>query len=169
MELKTISKIYFARLSNAYHVSFLSNVKAGLEKYDAVQLGIPVNLYSAFLAALEIEQDIVNRSRASVFTQKLAEFDKTRDNYFKRIYYKLRTAECRHTAERCYLQITYQLAATANAESEDIDEMMKIEMCRNVIDELNLLVKDFKAKAYKKTNLDDEELEDENDNDNENV
>ena len=59
-------------------------------------------------------------------------------------------------------------AATANAESEDIDEMMKIEMCRNVIDELNLLVKDFKAKAYKKTNLDDEELEDENDNDNDN-
>ena len=262
MELKTISKIYFARLSNAYHVSFLSNVKAGLEKYDALQLGIPVNLYSAFLAALEIEQDIVNRSRASVFTQKLAEFDKTRDNYFKRIYYKLRTAEndsqnaaitpeiiakintnfinqyplsittepnqvetakirgfikdlknylhdefvllgiasdidilesandsyeetymsrirektesndtaeCRHTAERCYLQITYQLAATANAESEDIDEMMKIEMCRNVIDELNLLVKDFKAKAYKKTNLDDEEIEEENEDEDENL
>ena len=104
MELKTISKIYFARLSNAYHVSFLSNVKAGLEKYDAVQLGIPVNLYSAFLAALEIEQDI--------------------------------------------------------------DEMMKIEMCRNVIDELNLLVKDFKAKAYKKTNLDDEELESEDEDEN---
>ena len=33
-------------------------------------------------------------------------------------------------------------------------------MCRNVIDEINLLVKDFKSKAYRKNDDDDEDAED---------
>ena len=261
MELKTINKIYFARLSNAYHVSFLSNVKADLVKYGAAVLGIATNLFENFTEALSEEQDIVNRSRASVYTKQLAEFDKTRDNYFKRIYYKLRTAEidsqneaitdeiiatintnfinqyplsittepnqvetakirgfikdlktylseqftllgiasdvdilesandsyedaylarireksesfdtteCRQTSERLYLQITYQLAATANSESDDAETMVKIGMCRNVIDEINLLVKDFKSKAYRK-NDNDNDNDDEDAEDVENV
>ena len=253
MELKTINKITFSRLSNAYHVSFLSNVKADLVKYGAAVLGLDTNLFENFTDALFEEQDIVNRSRASVYTKQLAEFDKTRDNYFKRIYYKLRTAEldsqneaiteeiiasintnfinqyplsitaepnqvetakirgfikdlkeylsehfallgiandvdilesandsyedaylarirektanfdtteCRQKAERLYLQITYQLAATANSESDDAETTVKIGMCRNVIDEINLLVKDFKSKAYRKNDNDDEDAED---------
>lgn len=42
---------------------------------------------------LEVEQDIVNRSRASVFTRELQGYDTLRDNYFRRIYYKLKNAE----------------------------------------------------------------------------
>ena len=252
MDLKTINKITFSRLSNAYHVSFLSNVKADLLKYGAAVLGLDTNLFENFSDTLLEEQDIVNRSRASVYTKQLAEFDKVRDNYFKRIYYRLRTAEldiqneaiteeiiasintnfinqypltitaepnqvetakirgfikdlkyflsehfallgiandvdilesandsyedaylarirektgnfdtteCRQNAERLYLQITYQLAAAANSESDDAETQVRIGMCRNVIDEINLLIKDFKLKAYKHNNLTDEELE----------
>ena len=261
LELKTINKIYFARLSNAYHASFMSNVKADLVKYGAAVLGIATNLFENFTDALDEEQDIVNRSRASVYTKQLAEFDKTRDNYFKRIYYKLRTAEldvqneaitaeiiasintnfitqyplsiinepnqvetakirgfikdlkvflsehftllgistdvdilesandsyedaylsrireksesfdtteCRLNTERLYLQMTYQLAATANSESDEAETKVKIGMCRNVIDEINLLIKDFKSKAYRKNdnnNDDEDEIESENEND----
>ena len=250
MELKTINKITFSRLSNAYHVSFLSNVKADLEKYGVAVLGIATNLYENFVSALTDEQDIVNRSRASVYTKQLAEHDKTRDNYFRRIYYKLRNAEndsqnaaitpeiiatinthflnqyplsvtnepnqvetakirgfikdlkqylpehftlleiatdidilesandqyedaymarlrerneaevsseCRLTTERLYLQMTYQLAATANSESDDAETMVKIGMCRNVIDEINLLIRDFKSKAYRKNDNDNDD------------
>ena len=255
MELKTIDKITFSRLSNAYHVSFLSNVKSDIEKYGATSLQIDSNLFDNFVEALENEQDIVNRSRASVFTKKLAEHDKTRDNYFRRIYYKLKnaendsmneaitseivytinthilnqyplsvvnepnqvetakirgfikdlqqylsehftlleisndidilekanddyedayvsrirekssaeeTAKFRQASERFYLQLTYHLATIANAESEDAVEQAKISMCRMVIDDINLMIKDFKQKAYRKNENDDD-----NDNDDE--
>ena len=81
------------------------------------------------------------------------------DAYLARIREKSEsfdTTECRQTSERLYLQITYQLAATANSESDDAETKVRIGMCRNVIDEINLLVKDFKSKAYRKNDNDDD-------------
>ena len=254
MNLKVIETIAFTRLSNAYHVSFLSNVRAGIEKYGAEALGLDPNLYGSFCSFLETEQDIVNRARASIFTKQLAEQDQTRDNYFRRIYYKLKnaendsmneaitpeiiatinanflsqyplsvttdanqvetakirgfikdlrqflsqnftvlqisedveiletandkyeeiymnrireksesvvSAECRANTEAAYMQISYTLAATANMTSNDLDQMSTIRICGNVIDEINVLIRDFKSKAYRANKNDND---DDNDN-----
>ena len=64
MNLKVIESISFAKLTNAYHVSFLSNVRAGIDKYGAEDLGLDATLYGSFCSFLETEQDIVNRVRA---------------------------------------------------------------------------------------------------------
>ena len=242
MNLKVIESISFAKLTNAYHVSFLSNVKADIDKYGAAVLGLDTALYESFCEHLETEQDIVNRARASAFTRKLAEHDLTRDNYFRRIYYKLKnaendsmneaitpeliatinahflsqypltltkdanqvetakirgfikdlrqflsesftvlqittdieiletandnyedvymarireksdaavSAECRANTESAFLQISYTLAATANMNSSDAETQVKIGMCGSVIDEINVLIRDFKSKAYR--------------------
>ena len=242
MNLKVIETIAFTRLTNAYHVSFLSNVKADIDKYGAAVLGLDATLYDSFCEHLETEQDIVNRARASAFTRQLAEHDQTRDNYFRRIYYKLKSAEndsmneaitpelvatinahflsqypltvvneanqvetakirgfikdlrqflsesftvlqitedieiletandsyedvymarireksenvvsteCRANTEAAYMQISYTLAATANMSSNDAETQVKIGMCGNVIDEINVLIRDFKSKAYR--------------------
>lgn len=260
MNLKVIESISFAKLTNAYHVSFLANVKADIEKYGAEDLGLDATLYGSFCSFLETEQDIVNRARASAYTRQLAEHDQTRDNYFRRIYYKLKNAEndsmnenitpeliatinahflsqypisitkdanqvetaklrgfikdlrqflldsfevlqitsdiailetandtyeelymarireksesmvsteCRANTEAAFLQISYTLAATANMVSTDVDQMMKISRCANVIDEINVLIRDFKSKAYRNGN--DNENDDDNDNENPDV
>lgn len=96
--MKTINKISFARLSNAYHVSFLFAIKADIDKYDffedgAPAIGIQKNLYDAYVEQLEKEQDIVNRTRSSEYTPVLAKLDKARDAYYRRLYYKLKIAE----------------------------------------------------------------------------
>ena len=59
------------------------------------------------------------------------------------------SVECRANTESAFLVITYPLAATANMTSDDVDQMVKIELCGNVIDEINVLIRDFKSKAYK--------------------
>ena len=252
MNVKEIETIAFTRLSHAYHVAFLSNVKADIDKYGAAVLGLDTALYDRFCESLEAEQDIVNRARASAFTRQLAEHDQTRDNYFRRIYYKLKNAEndsmneaitpelvatinahflsqypltvtteanqvetakirgfikdlrqflyesftvlqitadieiletandsyeeiymarireksdtavsteCRANTEAAFLVISYTLAATANMSSTDAETQVRIGMCGNVIDEINVLIRDFKSKAYRK-NEDAEDAED---------
>ena len=93
MATKQINHITFSRLANAYHVAFFSNVKAGIDKYEYDKLGIDPELYARLDNELSREQDIVNRSRASALTRELQGYDTLRDNYFRRIYYKLRNAE----------------------------------------------------------------------------
>ena len=93
MTTKVIDNISFPKLSNPYHVSFLSYVKAGIDKYGAENMGISEVLYGKFTEQLEAEQDIVNRARSSQYTQPLSRYDQTRDNYFRRIFYKLKNAE----------------------------------------------------------------------------
>lgn len=44
MNLKVIESISFAKLTNAYHVSFLSNLKADIDKYGASVLGLDATL-----------------------------------------------------------------------------------------------------------------------------
>ena len=92
MATKYIDNISFPRLTHAYHVAFFSNVKAGIDKYEYDKLGIDDENYARFCEALEREQDIVKRSRASALTKELADNDQKRDNYFRRIFYKLK--EC---------------------------------------------------------------------------
>ena len=85
MATKYIDNISFPRLTHAYHVAFFSNVKAGIDKYQYDKLGIDPEIYVRFSDALEREQDIVKRSRASALTKELADNDQKRDNYFRRI------------------------------------------------------------------------------------
>ena len=242
MVTKFINKITFSRLSNAYHVSFMSNVKTAIEKVGAENLGIAADLLERFTNAITAEQDVVNKARASVLTRQLAEYDRLRDAYFRRIIYKLRiaendvldetitdeliatidthilkqyplsiandanqkqtaqmrgliadletylstniekfdllndiamlkdandkyeqtymqrftertgltpTSECRQTSEAVYLQITFTLAANANTISDQPLVQAKAQTCGQVIDEVNLLIQDFKVKGYK--------------------
>ena len=256
MATKYIDNISFTRLSNAYHVSYFSNVKAGIDKYQAETLGIGADIYERFTDALDLEQDIVNRARSSAFTQELAEYDRVRDKYFRRIFYKLKNAEndsmnekmtselitkiqvhllnqyglnlvndanqketaklrgfikdvrevipdnledleianditilesandnyektymarvseqaaypatntLREATEAAYLHITYSLAALANVTSGDTAAALRAKLCSKVIDEINVLIKDFKQKAYtsSSSSKDDEEISDE--------
>lgn len=253
-----INHITFPRLSNAYHVAFFSNVKAGIDKYESENLGIDPEIYSRFCDALEREQDIVNRSRASALTRELKGYDTLRDNYFRRIYYKLRNAEndsqnpamtteliqniqvhflnayglnicnepnqketaklrgfikdirqyisdsletleivkdlsileeandnyektymarvaeyaalppstsLREATEQTYLALSFVIMTLANNPSAELDDMTHARLCERLISELNLLIKDFKSKAYAGSNVSDEEISDEEMND----
>ena len=241
MAIKQINIITFARLSNAYHVAFFSDVKAAIDKVQYANLGLDNENYGRFDMAISAEQDIVNRSRASVYTPKLQEYDNLRDNYFRRVYYKLRNAEndslnekmtpelinrirvnilgqygldicnepnqketakirgfirdvrvnftmnladleiskdleileeandnyektyvarldeqatlpatskLREETEAAYLAISYLIAALANSTSLVEDDMPKRSYCSRFIDQLNMLIRDFKQKAY---------------------
>ena len=253
-----INHITFSRLANAFHVQFFSNVKAGIEKYQIEKLGIDENAFGLFTRALNTEQDIVNRSRASVYTKDLQKFDTLRDNYFRRIYNKLRNAEndslnekmtpelitkinvrilsqytlgicnesnqketaklrgfikdlriefpasfedleiandieileeandnyekaymariseqaalpqstaLREATEQAYLTLSFQIMTIANNPSATGEDMLKMKLCERLIGEINLLIKDFKSKAYvsggTSEDADDEDFEEE--------
>ena len=254
MATKQINHITFQRLANAYHVAFFSNVKAGIDKYEYDKLGINDELYTRFVDQLEREQDIVNRSRASALTRELQSFDTLRDNYFRRIYYKLRNAEndsqnpemtpeliqniqvhflnvyglnicnepnqketaklrgfikdlrqfvpskletleiandltileqandnyektymarvaeyaalpasttLREATEQAYLALSFFIMTLANNPSEEQADKMHARLCERLINDLNLLIKDFKSKAYSGSQDVNEELEEE--------
>lgn len=252
MSVKLINKIAFSKLSNAYHLGFMGAVKAAIERTGHQNLGLSPDIYTQFKKALDDEQDIVNRSRASEFTKMLEDLDQKRDNLFRQVYYKVRAAESdasldasvrniitdkivkqyslsicsegnqRETAlirgfvkdlnqfleadledmgisealiksldkansdyetnyvgrlgekaksavpaesrsltEMCYTQVTLQISANANVISTDLDVLATARLCGDVIDQINLLVKDYKVKAYKSPVVDPEdEIED---------
>ena len=250
MATKYIDNISFPRLTHAYHIAFFSNVKAGIDKYEYDKLGIDYESYTRFCDALEREQDIVKRSGASAVTKELAEYDTKRDNYFRRIYYKLKNAEndsenaamtpeliskiqvhllsqyglglvteanqketakirgfikdirqfinasledleiandltvletandnyekaymarvaekaaqpastvLREATESAYLALSYLIATLANNPSTEQADMMHARLCERLINELNVLVKDFKQKAYSSSTAKEEE------------
>ena len=257
-----INHITFQRLSNAYHVAFFSNVKAGIDKYEYDKLGIDDENYSRFCDALEREQDIVNRSRASYLTRELQGFDTLRDNYYRRVYYKLRNAEndsqnpamtaeliekiqvnllgqyglnvvnepnqketakirgfikdirqyinahletleiandlaileeannnyektymariaeyaaspasttLREATEHAYLALSFLIMTLANNPSTEQADMMHARLCERLINDLNLLIKDFKSKAYSGSQDVNEDLEEDVTEDENNV
>ena len=254
MATKQINHITFQRLSNAYHVAFFSNVKATIEKYGAATLKLDETGYEDFTSALDLEQDIVNRTRSSAFTRQLQDFDRVRDAYFRRIYYKLKNVEndinnelitktlvdrintlilsqyglsicaeanqketaklrgfirdvkdyladdleklditsdlehlesannsyetayvnrnseyaalpsstsLREKTEGAYLALSFGLMTMANSSATDTAGALRAKLCSTVVDELNILIKDFKSKAYAGAagNADDEEID----------
>ena len=254
MATKQINHITFPRLSNAYHVAFFSNVKAILEKFGAETLKLDETVYDNFTGALDMEQDIVNRTRSSAYTRQLQEHDRVRDAYFRRIYYKLKNVEndinneaitktlvdrintlilsqyglgicaeanqketaklrgfikdvkdllsddldkleisadltnlesannsyelayinrnaeyaalpssvsLREKTEGTYLAITFGLMTLANSTSTETAGLLRAKLCGKVVDELNILIKDFKSKAYSGSSASDEEMSDE--------
>lgn len=256
MATKYIDNISFPRLTHAYHVAFFSNVKAGIDKYEYDKLGIDDENYARFCEALEREQDIVKRSRASALTKELADNDQKRDNYFRRIFYKLKNAEndsenpamtpeliskiqvhllsqyglglvaeatqketaklrgfikdirqfinayiedleiandltvletandnyekaymarvaeqaalpastaLREATESAYLALSYVIATLANNPSTEQADLMHARLCERLINELNVLVKDFKQKAYSSSSSAVQEEEDSED------
>ena len=90
--MQTITTLSFAQLRNAEHVSFLTNVKVAIEKVGAESLGFTQAQVKAFADAIALEQDIVNRSMASVYTPEMKALDEERDRLFKVIRYKLQAA-----------------------------------------------------------------------------
>lgn len=222
-------------------MSFFSNVKASIDKYESDKLGIDDDTYARFTRALNTEQDIVNRSRGSAFTKELDANDRKRECYFRRIFYKLKNAEndsenpamtaeliskiqvhllsqyglslcqeanqketakirgfitdirkfiptnlddleiandltvletandnyekaymarvaekaalpssssLREATESAYLTISYVVATNANSTSAEQADVLKAKLCERLINEVNVLVKDFKGKAY---------------------
>ena len=245
MSIKLINIISFGKLSNAYHISFMDNVKSIVERIGYQNLSLSQDIYNEFKKALSEEQDIVNRSRASEYTKMLDELDQKRDNLFRQLYYKVKAAECdmsldasvrsiisdkivkqyslsicnegnqretallrgftkdlvqfldadledmgikeamikaldkanddyannyvgrlgeksrnvvsaevRSATEMRYTQVTLQIAANANVFSTDLDVLATARLCGDAIDQINMLIKDFKVKAYKSGNSD---------------
>jgi len=93
MAIKFIKVITFSRLSNSYHVAFMSNVRTAIDAAGFENLGIPEYSYNDLEATTSKENMNTNRSTASALTTELQNLDTLRDNYFRRIYYKLRSVE----------------------------------------------------------------------------
>ena len=85
----TITPMSFAQLKNAEHVSLFSNIQNAIDKSTATKLGLKEALYNAYVNAVAFEQDIVNRSQASVYTPEMKALDDDRDRLFKLIRLKL--------------------------------------------------------------------------------
>lgn len=90
MDVKSISKISFSKLSNPLHVSFMNSAIALINEHLAERLGMKETLLESFTKAVAAEQLIVSRTRASEHTKELEAYDKKRDNYFRAIIYRLR-------------------------------------------------------------------------------
>ena len=88
-----ISAFGFYQLKNAEHVSFFSNVQLAIDKAGVATLGIESELYANYVKAVAVEQDIVNRSQASVYTPEMEALDKERDRIFRLVRGKLQTTQ----------------------------------------------------------------------------
>ena len=86
-----ISTISFGMLKNAEHVSLFANAKVAVDKIGITSLGITEAQYEPYLTALDVEQDIVNRSMASIYTPEMEAMDKERDRLFRLIRIKLQS------------------------------------------------------------------------------
>lgn len=84
-----VSTLSFGHLRNAEHVSFMTNVLVTIEKVGAESLGLTAQQVSTFSDAINQEQDIVNRSQASVYTKEMQAIDLERDRVFRLIRYRL--------------------------------------------------------------------------------
>jgi len=93
MSIKTVNNIIFSRLSNSYHVAFMSNVHKIIMTAETENLGISEYPVNDLEAAIYKENLNTNRSTASALTIELQKLDDLRDNYFRRIYYKLKSVE----------------------------------------------------------------------------
>ena len=82
-----------SRLTNAAHIAFMGNVKSIIENHDAEVLDIDEKSWTNFTRALEKEVDVCNRARRSVYTGLMKEADDRRNNFFRRIHYRLLLAQ----------------------------------------------------------------------------
>ena len=87
--MQSISTLPFAQLKNAEHVAFFNNVPIELEKKTAESLGLTANQLTAYRNAVDAEQDIVNRSMASIYTAEMEAMDAERDRLYRLIRLKL--------------------------------------------------------------------------------
>lgn len=92
MATNAIKTISFSRLRNAHHLGYHSKVLEEIDKYKYDTLGIDDELYARYKSAINIEQDIVNRSRASEQTVRMKEIDAKRDDLFRKCIYLLKAA-----------------------------------------------------------------------------
>ena len=84
-----INNLSYDKLKNAEHVSLFTNVKVAIEKLTLASLGLPQALFASYKQALDVEQDIVNRSMASIYTPEMKAADDERDRLFRTIRLKL--------------------------------------------------------------------------------
>ena len=90
--MQKVNILSFAQLRNAEHVAFFNNVSVALTKTGAEALGMTADQLTSFKLNVDTEQDIVNRSMASVYTPEMKEMDDERDRLFRLIRYKLQAA-----------------------------------------------------------------------------
>ena len=91
--MKKIPTLTFAQLKNAEHVAFFNNVAIELEKKTAESLGLTASQLTAYRDAVDAEQDIVNRSMASIYTAEMEAMDIERDRLYRLIRHKLQECE----------------------------------------------------------------------------
>lgn len=93
MDVKQIQTITFARLSNAYHASFMSSVKAAVEMVDLTVSKIDESLIANFNHYLSEEIKQVKQTRVSDYTRRLDEYDRKRDSYYRCVWHKIKALE----------------------------------------------------------------------------
>ena len=84
-----VNTLPFTQLRNAEHVSFLTNVKVAIERSSAIGDGLTPEQFNSFKTAVDLEQDIVNRSLASIYTPEMKATDVERDRLYRLIRLKL--------------------------------------------------------------------------------
>lgn len=91
--MNSILKMGVTRLTNTYHISFHASFYNLVNEAGADQLGIPQNMIEAYKAAIDREQDLVNRSMTSDKTAVIRQHDQERDRLYRFIYNVLTNTE----------------------------------------------------------------------------
>jgi len=80
-----VSNFYMGRLTNAFHASFHHVIVTQLEEVGDSSIGLPTGFNNQYKAAVQTEQDIVNRTLGSAKTDELNAQDDLRDKYFRAV------------------------------------------------------------------------------------
>ncbi len=93
MEILIISTLALTSLKNAEHVQYHANVRNLISNTGLEAIGLNNLVMETYTAAIDKEQDVVNRSMASPYTLEMEEADKKRDLIFRRVRLKLQLCE----------------------------------------------------------------------------
>ena len=89
----TIISIDLGRMKNAEHVQLHGNIRSLIENADAEEIGLASSVYNPYRQAINAEQDIVNNSQASEYTQQMKDADTLRNVIFRRCRNKMLVTE----------------------------------------------------------------------------
>lgn len=135
-----VNTLSFGQLKNAEHVSLFTNVKVAIDKVTLTAIGLPEALYKSYKQALDLEQDIVNRSMASIYTPEMKAADEERDRLFHLIRLKLQAVT--------YASPGTELASYATVAKRDFLNKYGTDLCQLPYQEESAVLNGFILDAY---------------------
>ena len=91
--MEVIKNFNLTRMSNDLHVQFHSATVVHVENYGVKALGLEQSTFDEYKAVVEAEQDYVNHTMKSLYTERLAELDAERVELVRHIIARCRYAK----------------------------------------------------------------------------